>query len=593
VALHAAAFAALLGWSWRKWPDPLVDFGRELYVPWQLRNGRMLYRDIASLFGPLSPYINLLWFRLFGVSLMTLALMNTALLAALTAGVYHVIRAGTNRMTATTATLAAVLLFGFSQYLDVGNYNYITPYSHEATHGMVLSVASMLAWQAAVGRRRRSAAALAGWCAGLVVLTKPEIAVALAAAMTIGIVGASRVEDENGATMTLAAVFAAFLTVPPLCFFLYFHVAGPMTLGDAARAVAAGWMPAILTPVARNAFYAKVTGFDNPAGHVRQMLVTFAGFVAFVAIATGLGQLRPQRRLGRIAWLAAQVIYLLTIAFLVPRFEVSRAFPLIVACGFAGTVLSYVGSGARSRNAAPALLLMMWCAFAAALLGKMLLNAQIYHYGFYLALPAATVTVIVLVWVVPGAVAARCGDEAARRTRWLLTASVAVAIAPHLALTQTWFATKTVAVGSGGDRFLASGGLLWQGQAVRDAVSWLARETPPTATVAVIPEGIMINYLGRRITPVPFVNYMPPEVTAFGEPAMLRAFAERPPDYVLLVDRDTSEYGFAAFGSDPRYGAALLSWIRARYEAVTRVGPGVIDNAKGSIEILRRRLTPG
>ena len=35
-----------LAFSWRKWPDPLIDFGRELYTPWRLANGAVLYRDV-------------------------------------------------------------------------------------------------------------------------------------------------------------------------------------------------------------------------------------------------------------------------------------------------------------------------------------------------------------------------------------------------------------------------------------------------------------------------------------------------------------------------------------------------------------------
>ena len=54
--LHAALFAGLAAWSWRKWPDPVVDFGRELYVPWQLTQGKVLYRDIESVFGALTVY---------------------------------------------------------------------------------------------------------------------------------------------------------------------------------------------------------------------------------------------------------------------------------------------------------------------------------------------------------------------------------------------------------------------------------------------------------------------------------------------------------------------------------------------------------
>ena len=34
--------------SFRRGPDLLVDFGRELYVPWQLASGKMLYLDVAQ-----------------------------------------------------------------------------------------------------------------------------------------------------------------------------------------------------------------------------------------------------------------------------------------------------------------------------------------------------------------------------------------------------------------------------------------------------------------------------------------------------------------------------------------------------------------
>ena len=40
-------FVALAFWSWRKWPDILIDFGHELYIPWQLASGKVLYKDIA------------------------------------------------------------------------------------------------------------------------------------------------------------------------------------------------------------------------------------------------------------------------------------------------------------------------------------------------------------------------------------------------------------------------------------------------------------------------------------------------------------------------------------------------------------------
>lgn len=70
-ALTALTFFLLTWLTWRKWPDILIDFGRELYVPWRLIQGEVLYRDLAYLNGPFSPYLNALWFRLFGDSFLT------------------------------------------------------------------------------------------------------------------------------------------------------------------------------------------------------------------------------------------------------------------------------------------------------------------------------------------------------------------------------------------------------------------------------------------------------------------------------------------------------------------------------------------
>src|ERR1043165_10183671 len=57
-------FFVLTCWSWRKWTDVLIDFGLQLYTPWQLAQSKVLYRDVAYLAGgPLSQYFHALLFR--------------------------------------------------------------------------------------------------------------------------------------------------------------------------------------------------------------------------------------------------------------------------------------------------------------------------------------------------------------------------------------------------------------------------------------------------------------------------------------------------------------------------------------------------
>src|SRR5688572_5893321 len=104
-------------WTWQTWADVLIDFGREVYVPWQLTQGKVLYRDIAYFNGPLSPYLNSVWFRLFGTSILTLVICNLAILAALVALMYAVLSRISSHLGATAACLMLLVVFSFGQLL--------------------------------------------------------------------------------------------------------------------------------------------------------------------------------------------------------------------------------------------------------------------------------------------------------------------------------------------------------------------------------------------------------------------------------------------------------------------------------------------
>jgi hypothetical protein len=105
-------------------------------------------------------------------------------------------------------------------------------------------------------------------------------------------------------------------------------------------------------------------------------------------------------------------------------------------------------------------------------------------------------------------------------------------------------------------------------------------------TFAVLPEGVMLNYLSRRVNPTPYINFMPPELTMFGEDHMVATFATHPPDYILLVHKDTSEYGGRFFGFD--YGKHLYSWIRTHYRDTRLFGAPPLQGSKFGILLLRK-----
>ena len=117
----ALLFAAGLAWSWRAWSDPMVDFGGELYLAWQLSEGRDLQRDLAYRHGLLSPYWNAALFSVFGISLRTLIAANIATFAAVLALAYRLVQRLAGPLAAFAATAALMGLCGFAHYGRVGN----------------------------------------------------------------------------------------------------------------------------------------------------------------------------------------------------------------------------------------------------------------------------------------------------------------------------------------------------------------------------------------------------------------------------------------------------------------------------------------
>jgi hypothetical protein len=200
-------------------------------------------------------------------------------------------------------------------------------------------------------------------------------------------------------------------------------------------------------------------------------------------------------------------------------------------------------------------------------------------------MPATLVLVVVLIWLVPLWLRNGMGRGVILRTVAALLLVEGIAV--YFGISQKLYETKTLKIGSSGDAFFAFDPAAdWRGQALIDVLRAL-EATPPGATVAVLPEGVMINYLSRRENPTPYINLTVPVLLTFGESVIQRRFEMTPPDYILLVHKDSTEYGVPYFGSDPRNGQALMASIGTRYRTVGVIGRIPLHEGGYGIAILK------
>ena len=581
LAVVVVAFVAMAAASWRKWPDVLVDFGLQLYLPWRIDHGAVLYRDLHYLAGgPLSQYFNALLFKFFGVSFHTLIFANLALTAALLVLIYRRFLAAADRWTATTICLGIVLVFAFGEYQVVGNYNYIAPYSHELFHGLVLSILAIALLSDWIDKQRIRYVLAAGFCFGLVFLTKPEIFLALAAGVIAAFVLFQVTRGLGNFSIKSAAAFLAAAVISVLGFFLYFlRVEG---WRDSLYSTAFAWAPLWQTPVAQNHFYLWCTGLDAPVFHLRQMAIQFFCVALLVALYARLFQRGTGLGSKRTTWLVL-VIPLLAAAGWFDWLNCGASLPLLVLAACLLLWGNYKTLSAEREMTFP----LLWSVFGLVLLAKLGLFSRIWHYGFALAMPAAVMAIYLLFWLLPVLLEKKYDVELRpfRLAVWLV---LLIGFGILVRDSETWYVTKTFAVGRGGDRIFAFDPQLNPaGAGVRLGLAWIEKNVPSNGTLAVLPEGTIINYLSRRVNPTPCLDWSPTMLTAFGQANMTAAFEKNPPDYIFLVTRDTSEFGVGPFGYSPGYGVELMQWIGKNYQPVYLIGHEPLQTGLFGIEVLR------
>jgi hypothetical protein len=557
---------AMLVLTWGRWADATVDFGRELYIPYRLTTGEVLYRDIGYVNGPFSPYFNALVFRVFGVSFRTLVLTNLLLIALLLSLLYSVFKRLEGETAGRLAGLSFLLIFAFGRITEVGNYNFVTPYSHELLHGMVLLILEIWALGQYENKRQSFWFLLAGFSTGLCFLTKPEIFVSSASAFSVA--WAILLWKQQSPGIKIAAAAIMFVCAP--VFAAWFLLRSPLGGSEAYHALLFQWQAATDSQILGLDFYRKIFGADRLASNLLNILVMAFVWAFILSIPLWLKKLHFS-----ITNSHFYIFFSAAVSFIVGL----TSFPDIIR----PLPLAVLGIGIVWFRKPGKCVILKAATLTAAimLLAKILVNAHFFHYGFALAMLAALSVFAASLSSLPNYLAGRY-RFAGLFPHTALGMWIAL-IAVHVLISSLTLSRIHYAVGHDGDRFLADE----RGPLIQAALDYLDKNRDSSLTLAVLPEGVMLNYLARLRNPTPYINFMPPEIILFGEKRILKAFNDSPPDIIALVDKDTSEYGFPVFGKD--YAYHLSKWVRDNYDECALFGPHPLKGQGFGILLLRRR----
>jgi hypothetical protein len=169
--------------------------------------------------------------------------------------------------------------------------------------------------------------------------------------------------------------------------------------------------------------------------------------------------------------------------------------------------------------------------------------------------------------------------------RAALLGALAVVIASYLNLGFQLISEQHFIVGEGANQFRADA----RGAMAEDVLQALRLKNSANQTLAVMPEGALLNFLAEMPNSTPYWSFNPPysffapdQGEAAGEEKIVLALQAKPPDWVVLVPENLADFGTPFFGKD--YGLRIYDFVRKHYRSEYAGKTGVVlmrYNAQG------------
>lgn len=580
LTLYLVIAGIMLNISWYAWPDLVKDFGIELYIPWRITEGDILYRDILYYQqGPLPFYWNALWFYLFGASVNTLIIVNFILLVLLVCLLEIWLKNISNTFTTTIAVMFFIGNFAFSRYVEFGNYNYLAPYAQGATHGLILSIAALLCLKKWTDQQKGGWLFGAGILVGLTTLTKLELAVSLMIASGIYLVSsfiARRLVFKE--MVKNFFVFIGGLVVPPIFTTISFSIALPFK--TAVWSIFNQWVAiwdGRVAETSKSFFYRHSSGLDNVSGNLLKLGDWTWLYINFILIGLALSLVLSEIKNKKLIVYPLTAIFSFLIAYssVAPMtwFSIVRPLPLVLASALIILVLKGLRRKDFLRSDRYPLYLASF-SFAGAMLIKLGLATRIYNYGFILTMPAFLLAIVLFIYWLPKYLNRYGAGDIIK----IMVLSVLVVISlRYFSVSQRNYGDKNFECClTSKDRIMTSE--MW-GPTIENSLRELNNRLKPDQTFVVVPEGIILNYMLRHRNSIPYIHFVPTMFINNKESDIIDSLSKHPPDLVVFLHSDTSEFGVPFFGKD--YGQTLYDWINKHYRIVWQNGDPPLQ--KGAI----------
>ena len=552
--LFALIFIAILVFvlTYAKSDAFIIDIGREAVLPWQMLEGKVLFKDLFNVYGPLSYQINAIAFAIFGIKLRTLYFLGLFSSIFIITLMFYIAKYFTNNTIAFFLALLMLPSCVFGKVL----HNFSFPYAYAAVYALLGYFLSAGAFILFLKEKKDIFLFCAFFFAGFSFANKIEYAPYFALLFVL-----LPFLKINLKTMLIAAV--SFFVVPGISTLaLILQGAGVQDLFGALKSAQnLSETPSFLNLYTRyglyyNNFFVKLSFFD--------FLKLFCVILPLSAVLYGLRLLHEkisQKTLLNAGYVLFCVVFCAGIFIIFKKQQPVIFDWLGLAC-----ILILVGfcvfwSMKKAKNqefSTKDVMFIFLLASAITVSVKGIASIQLECYGTF---PAAALSIPFIAF---------CAHYIPKMVKKIRPELWNTVISTILAMFSLLYFTDLFIKNTIYHRYpvKTERGTIFVKKELRymqKLVDYIEKNTPKDAKILSVPESSIINFLTARPTHDKYYYLIPPNVELFGEENILADLENNPPDYFLL---NTMPYVCFNTGDFCTYAGKICNFINKNYKPV-------------------------
>ena len=503
----------------------LLDVGREVYYPERILSGKVLYKDMFDIYGPLAYQWNAVLYKILGINLKTLYAAGILCAFAIVNAIFLIAR----RFLSDFLGFAIGIFTIATGVCAVHLFNYTFPYSQAMLYGTVLSLYSLLALLEFNKSGRNKFLYISAFLSGAAAICKYDF-------MLFAAVVLVNIALTKNFKIILKAL-GAFLVVPVISFGTLF-IQG-LKFSDLVEN--AGIINAMVHTKSLDYFYRHSGVYFSIPILIYWVVNFIKSALGFGIITCGIKYFQNNRELGTILLLIGIVAaYYLT-------------NPAIFAFLIGITILLAI---LRINNIKNNKLLLILIFSALALSLKSLWGLTPLNYGNYYCAIVLTAFFALMFTVLDKKYQKAAGI-------YLIVVSLWFVIFSANQLKQLNF------------KIFSKYGVIHTsaefGKPVNDVIQFLNSKIG-AKKVSVFPEGLIINFLSdsSRISDDFYNSLLPLYTETFGDNVLIKHFKENPPDYMIFSNQAMQDYNTGYICRD--YALDFCAFVTQNYKPAATFG---------------------